>query len=620
VTRRRSRLFAGLAALGLAALGIALLPIAAASPALASVAGVDDFAFESLDVQYYLDRDDAGHSTLKTVETFIAVFPEFDQNRGLVRDLPTSYGGDDPYDPRRVDTHLSIVSVTDENGDDVYWETYDAGQGLYGMYIDDDTYKHGRTTYVITYTQRDVTRHFADVGDDEFYWDVNGTGWGQPFGTVSATIHLGEGLAESLTGEAACYRGALGSGLACPIAVDGDTVTLRESDLGSHQNVTFAIGFAAGTFVPGQSVEQHPIVTVLPWVLLGILAAIVVAIIVLRSTRWRHGRGRGIVIAQYEGPEVIGVMPAAAFLGTPSRGLAAQFVEFAVRGIARLTEDTTAPKSKTYSLELLDRGAASDRDDDLAMRKLFGKDGAHETLVLDKNNRKLGDRIASLLKQAASAPKERGLLHKPTSRITKFLRWPAFLCFAAGWFIVFWAGDAGVGSALLTLQLVLIIVGSLIVIGFGGVPERRTELGTEVLEHLQGLRLYLTIAEEDRLRVLQSPQGAQRSRVDPNDPAAVVRLYEKLLPWAIVWGVEREWSTVLDTQYAQTQLEPSNLRFDSGFAGLTHFSTSVQSTSFAQTVTSSSYSSSGGGSSFSGGSSGGGFSGGGGGGGGGGGR
>jgi uncharacterized membrane protein YgcG len=269
---------------------------------------------------------------------------------------------------------------------------------------------------------------------------------------------------------------------------------------------------------------------------------------------------------------------------------------------------------------LLDRGEATDRDDDIAMRKLFGKDAQHTTLVLDRNNRKLGDRIASLLKQNAAVPKERGLVAKGTSPITKVLRWPAFACFVAGWFIVFWAGNAGVGNALLTLQLVVIILGSLVVIGFGGVPERRTQLGSEVLEHLQGLKDYLTIAEADRLKVLQSPEGAQRTRVDPNDKVAVVKLYEKLLPWAIVWGVESEWSKVLGEQYAQTQTEPSNLQFRSGFSGLTGFATSVQTTNFARTVTTSSYSSSGGGSSFSGGSSGGGFSGGGGGGGGGGGR
>lgn len=621
MTRRRSRPVAVIAALGLSLLLPALVAgSATAAPAApAAPADVDDFVFESLDVQYYLDRDEAGHSTLRTVETFVAVFPDYDQNRGIVRDIPTEYGGEDPMDPRRVDTHVQMVGVTDENGDPVYWETYDAGQGYLGLYIDDDTYKYGRHTYVIEYTQRDVTRQFADDGNDQFYWDVNGTDWGQPFGTVSATVHLGDGLAAALDGSAACYRGEYESGASCPIEVDGDTVSVREDAVGSYNNVTFAIGFTAGTFTPGQTVAEHPMVRILPWVLLGVLAAIVVVIVILRRTRWAHAPGRGIVVPQYEGPEVIGVLPAATFLGTPWRGLPAQFVQLAVQDVAKLVEDPGEPEDRRYRLELLDRDRATSRDDDLAVRKLFGK-GAAPTLLLDKNNRKLGDKIAALTSGASVILRDRGLLSQGKSRITKFLRWPAFACFVAGWVIVFWAANMGVGSVLLTLQLIAIIVGSLVVIGFGGVPERRTRLGSEVLEHLQGLRDYLALAEADRLRVLQSPEGAQRTRVDPNDSAAVVKLYEELLPWAMVWGVEQEWNQVLGQQYAQTEVEPTrNMQFSSGFAGLTGFASSVQSSGFQQTVTSSS-SSSGGSSSFSGGSSGGGFSGGGGGGGGGGGR
>jgi uncharacterized membrane protein YgcG len=611
MTRRRTRLLAVLAALGLA-FGM----VAAAAPAQA---GVDDFTFESLDVHYYLDRDAEGHSTLRTVETFVALFPDFDQNRGLVRNIPITYGGTDAFDPRRVDTQLNIESVTDENGNPVYWETYDAGTGIYGMYIDDDTYKHGRTTYVIEYTQRDVTRHFDDTGSDEFYWDINGTDWPQPFGTISATVHLGGGLASALNGDAACYFGEYGSDATCPISVDGDTVSISEDEIGSYQNVSLAIGFASGTFTPGQTMADHPIVRILPWVLLGVLALLIVVIVILRRTIWAHAPGRGIVVPQYEGPENLGVMPAAAFLGWPGRGLPAQLVNFAVQGIAQLIEDPEQPEHKRYRLAILDRGNAVQKDDDLALRKLFGDTGKSE-LVLDRQNRKLGDRIASLVSQNATVPKQRGLTAKETSPLTMLIRWPAFACFVAGWFIVFWSDDAGVSSAMLVFQLIGIILGSVIVIGFGGVPTRRTQLGSETLEHLEGLRDYLQLAEADRLRVLQSPEGAQRTRIDPNDDDAVIKLYEKLLPWAMVWGVEKEWQDVLGKRYAETQTEPSNLQFSNGFNGLSGFATSAVSSGFAQTVTTSSYSGSGGGSSFSGGSSGGGFSGGGGGGGGGGGR
>ena len=59
--------------------------------------------------------------------------------------------------------------------------------------------------------------------------------------------------------------------------------------------------------------------------------------------------------------------------------LVADGVQFAVQGIARLIDDPSERESKRYSLQLLDRDQAMERDDDIAMRKLFGKDGSGET-------------------------------------------------------------------------------------------------------------------------------------------------------------------------------------------------------------------------------------------------
>ena len=54
---------------------IAILIGLLAMPQAAS-ADVDDFVFESLDVDYTLTRDADGVSRLAVVETFVAVFPD----------------------------------------------------------------------------------------------------------------------------------------------------------------------------------------------------------------------------------------------------------------------------------------------------------------------------------------------------------------------------------------------------------------------------------------------------------------------------------------------------------------------------------------------------------------
>jgi uncharacterized membrane protein YgcG len=183
-----------------------------------------------------------------------------------------------------------------------------------------------------------------------------------------------------------------------------------------------------------------------------------------------------------------------------------------------------------------------------------------------------------------------------------------------------WCGVEDVGSLLLSITIPLALAGSIVLMGFSGKPERRTEKGALAYEQLLGLRDYLRLAEADRLQVLQSPQGAVRSRIDPSDTAAVVKLYERLLPWAIVWGVEKQWAAELAAHYTETAPPSSTLQFSSGFSSLASLGTTFAASSFATTPPVSSSSGSGGSSSSSGFSSGGGFSGGGGGGGGGGGR
>ena len=71
--------------------------------------------------------------------------------------------------------------------------------------------------------------------------------------------------------------------------------------------------------------------------------------------------------------------------------------------------------------------------------------------------------------------------------------------------------------------------------------------------YLEGIREYLRLAEEDRLRAAQSPRTAdlvssgRRAYGDaPNAPGdSIVNVYERLLPYAVLFGMEREWAEVI---------------------------------------------------------------------------
>ncbi|MEC5183650.1 putative membrane protein YgcG [Cryobacterium sp. MP_3.1] len=590
----------------------------ASAPAASVPADASDFTFDSFTVDYDLGRDADGRATLRTVETIVADFPAGDQNRGIVRAIPDSY--------RYVDMDVQVISVTDETGAPVPYET-SSRDDFTELALGTDDFVHGRTTYVLEYTQRDVIGDFADTAAEEFYWDVNGTGWAQPFGSVTARLHLDEDLTAALTGEAACYVGYYGGDATCAVETStdaaGSVLTSTSQNLVSGQNMSVAIGFVPGTFTQPPGPEESWIVTVAPWLILGFAAFFVLMLLGLRTFVWRDARGRGTIVVQYTPPEELSVMLAAAMLGKKKVGLPAQVISFAVTRAARLVESPSEPASRRYALEVVDTHRLSSADRQI-LAALVPKLKGGARLRLDTADPKLGDRLERLRGSISDEVTSSGYRARGTSRIPTYLALAGALLLAPAWLVTRWAGQNEVSSTLVGWLMPGTILALVLLGVMYQMPHRLTEKGAANRDYLLGLRDYLALAEADRIRVLQSPEGAERVAATI-DTDLIVKLHEKLLPWAMLWGVEREWARELGTYYDTTDASPDWFSGAGGAAmfsqNFTGFAGSIGTGSFATTPSESSSSGSSwsgsDGSSSSGGSSGGGFSGGGGGGGGG---
>lgn len=173
---------------------------------------------------------------------------------------------------------------------------------------------------------------------------------------------------------------------------------------------------------------------------------------------------------------------------------------------------------------------------------------------------------------------------------------------------------------LMGLIVLILLTASSITNGSNSKYAKLTRQGIEMAAYLDGLREYISLAEAERLQVLQSVQGADTS------PAGVVKLYERLLPYAALFGYETSWLKTLSRYYEDLRTAPTWCAGTTATHGLVFFTTSdfASLNRASNTGIASGFGSSGGGSWGSGGSSsgfsgggGGGFSGGGGGGGGG---
>ncbi|KQP70121.1 hypothetical protein ASF40_09855 [Microbacterium sp. Leaf288] len=538
-------------------------------------AGVDDFSFESLDVEYQLGRAEDGTSTLTVVETFVALFPEFDQNRGMRRAIPDSYLG--------APLHPELVSITDETGAPRAEET-ESEDGYYSMTSRADDFVHGRQTYVFTYTLQNVTHHFADTGVDEFYWNVNGVEWRQPFGRITARVTMPDDLEAARTGAQACYVGSQGSTQTCAIEDADGMIAASAENVQPYQTMTIAIGFAPDTFT-----EFDPNYLASPWgwlqsgvAVLGLGTALVLAAV----TRRRHLRdepGRPVIIAEYTPPRGIDALESAVLLSRTTKAIPAEVLEQAVVGSIRIEEGPPKWFGGTKLKAVLVDPSLADGDGRMLLPGLFPQGLPGEEFEFGRSDTRFSTTAQKVLKAASAELSSRGLRRKVPLGARA---WPVVIAILSAVLVLLFGIGALAGYVTAWVPILLIIGSVLVVLLVAGMVSRKplTAAGAETRDHLLGLKEFIEWAEADRIRMLQSPQGAERVRVDVSDPRMKLKLYEKLLPYAVVFGQEKKWAEELAVLYGSGN-SPGWYSGSTGFnaaafsAGISNLSTSASSSS-----------------------------------------
>jgi len=568
------------------------------SPAHAQ--NVNNFTIQKFEVDYYLSQDSEGRSQLKTIEKITAKFPEFDQNHGLERAIPQSY--DDHS------TSLKIESITNENGQQLPYSDFTDNDNLVLRIGDADSYVHGEQTYMITYTQRDATRYFADTNDDEFYWDVNGVEWRVPVENTTARLHVAAPLRDRLNNQASCYQGASSSAMPCTIdriSEGNDAVfTATADNLGRGATMTLAVGFQPHTFTGYQATLLERIMQAWPMVaLISSIAAVglIIWLSVKYSRIMHQAKGRGTIIPEYLPPKNPSVLVAGQIIKNYQTDITAQLIDLAVRHYLKIyqTKEKTIWKQAEYELEIVKPLTNLTKEEQDLLKDLF------QTLP------KPGDRFN--MKELQKSYALRKNLYDRRKKVRDLARGEYGLFeraeSEAAWFVRVGILTLVVGIVLLSP---LVLIAAVVIFIMAQYLWPFTQKGAELRDYLKGLKLYIGVAEEERLKMLQSPEGAEKvGRVDEKDAKQLVKLYERVLPYAVLFGQEKEWAKQLGVYYENGHTQPD------WYVGQGAFNAAIFSSALSGfSTTSSSYSSSS--SASTGGSSGGGSAGGGGGGGGGG--
>ncbi|MBB6371951.1 DUF2207 domain-containing protein [Chryseobacterium shigense] len=570
--------------------------------------------------------------------------------RGIFRALPLSRN----LNNKTQKVRYNIISVKKNGENEDYHE--ETGDGYLKIYAGnkDVILDPGTYDYEIKYKTGNQIGFFDQY--DEFYWNVNGTYWDFDADTISARVNLpaGAGIIQN-----SCYTGAYGSNSQNCISkiLSDNSIEWGASGLKANEGLTIAVGFKKGIMIPPPPptfLEKYGILIVGCIVFLGLL-------LYLYSTWMKYGIDpeSPTVYPQFNVPE--NLSPASlGYINSESfknKYLTAAIVSLAVKGYVKIIEGEDSGvlgffNTKTFTLKKLKPADESLPKEEInLLNSLFSEygdsvkfDGKYnskiETAVqnfkgtlsfLHDNFLNEGNNTTKLVLPWLIITIVYGLgLFISYTLLPEFERVFAgaalyFILFIALVVITFLMKNAS-WKFLIPLPFVVILgVGGIISAGGGGAENMNFNacyifyvLAFSVMVVYQylirqpskeklrkkslidGFKMYMGAAENEQLKF-------------HNPPQMTPQVFETLLPFAMVMGVDKIWGQKFDDLLKNTAAEYHNTWYYGGVMNHYAFANTLNS-SLTQSIQSASTKPS----SSSSGSGGGGFSGGGGGGGGGG--
>jgi uncharacterized membrane protein len=582
------------------------------------------FAFTfvpSVDAEEILDftqtvivKEDA---SLKITETITYDFGDL-KRHGIFRDIPYRYkdrGGN--YNLR-----LDDISVVNNQGEKYKFKISKEGDSKRIKIGDVDVLVDGKQTYVINYTIKRAINFFDDY--DEIYWNVTGDKWPVKIRQSKSTLIFPTKIAEQDL-QADCFVGVFGSADNCVserYVYEGANmvkeVVFIDDILQAGSGFTIVVGLPKGIinepsfFVKLIDVLKDNIVLLLPII-------VFLYMFNLWRKKGRDVKGRGVIVAQFDAPNNLSPMGVGTIVDTraDNKDFSANIISLAVKGYLKIVKIEKKRLFKKDDYVFVSR----DGSEELRKSERSILDAIFKDEYLEDDQDKLSELNKSLnyIDISADAPKIvflsnlKNVFYKDLASIKTDIKTElteagyfdkdankAVIRYVIIAFVLFFL-TIFLGGFLGGLGVVSLIVSSVIILVFAVLMTRRTKKGSLAKEHALGLKMYLSVAEKDRLDFHNAPERNPKT-------------FEKLLPYAMALGVEKKWAKQFEDIFEHTETDWYSDSSGKTFSALALTNSLGSFSSKTNSVaTSSPSSASSGGSGFSGGGSGGGFGGGGGG-------
>ena len=542
-------------------------------------------------------REDA---SLEVTETIRVRSEGRDIRRGIYRDFPTTYRDPEgntvmvPFDVRGVlrDGAPEKFSVKPQsNGKRVY------------IGSPDRLIPPGIHTYTLVYRTTRQLGFFKD--HDELYWNVTGNGWRFPIDQAWCVVALPGGNPGTRVTMTKAFTGRMGeTGQDFRVSVDpeGRARFATTRTLYPGEGFSVVAGWPKGIVREPSASDRLSWKIRDSAGRIALVAGLLILLLYYFVVWSRYGKDPrpGTIIPRFSPPE--GFTPGGVRylyrMGYDDRCFTATLLGAAVKGAVTIEQDgdrytlRRGPKADLEGLDSEERvavfplvglhetlevdnanhaaigGAVSALKDTLKNR-YYGKTFVRNTrffvigvlltalslvlgVLLDPNTGNLPLNIAyafvfplmtlfALAFAAGIARQARAVKNGPR-RFRAFVRLLVLAVFTVPLGSGLGLMGAGLASVVSWTMLGVVVLLVLSNVLFAWLLRARTPSGRKAMDEIEGFRLYLSVAEADRLNRL-------------NPPDRTPELFERFLPYALALGVEQEWSEQFSEVFARMAAE-----------------------------------------------------------------
>lgn len=514
--------------------------------------------------------------------------------RGIVREFPTTYR--DRFGTT-VRVGFELLEVLRDQVSEVYRvESTLKGKKIY-LGQKEVFLRPGIYTYTIRYRTDRQLGYFKDY--DELYWNATGNDWTFPIDWAQCRVELPPGAQVLKTSAYTGPFGAKGRDYRETRDSRGRVVFTTTRPLGVREGLTVAVAWPKGLVAePGPQQKFHwffrdNLATVVA--LFGLVLTLAYFLVVW----YRVGRDPkpGTIIPLFSPPK--GFSPAGVRylrrMGFDRKAFATAVVDLAVKGYLTIKEDDDGsyelrrrnPEAQGLDMgewrlahHLFDSQERISLKEENHLRINAARQALKESLDKELNQVYFTTNRSYFLVGAALSLLTLGaiILTTPTADVLLALFWLSIwsigCCFLAVMVFQKWQSAFGghrlklgktFGALALTLFALPFLVGEVFGLGyftlkvsapaavtFAGLVlanglfyhflKAPTLAGRQIMDQVEGFRMYLAVAEQERLNLL-------------NPPEKTPELFEKYLPYALALDVEVEWSEQFAEVLAQVQVE-----------------------------------------------------------------